>query len=146
MKLQAARSMVPWILDERRTEIQVISALEQEGRRFPGLQLDLGEGLALRVYVDPETHHVVQTQGLLDMGGMATHFETTYADHRRVGGVVFAMRETNFASGVETGRTVIENVMLDPEITDGGFAPESQPLRSDHARSVRGLQEGSARQ
>lgn len=123
MVLQAARAGVPWVLYEHADEAAFTDSLTQGDVRCVGLQLPLGEGLLLRAWIDPATHHVVRSQGLLEHGGMRTHFETVYADFRTVNGVTFAFREENFASGRQTGLTTITKVVVNPPLRADEFQP-----------------------
>lgn len=123
MVLQAARAGVPWVLYEHADEAAFTDSLTQGDLRCVGLQLPLGEGLLLRAWIDPATHHVVRSQGLLEHGGMRTHFETVYTDFRTVNGVTFAFREENFASGRQTGLTTITKVVVNPPLRANEFQP-----------------------
>lgn len=123
MVLQAARAGVPWVLYEHADEAAFTDSLTQGDVLCVGLQLPLGEGLLLRAWIDPATHHVVRSQGLLEHGGMRTHFETVYADFRTVDGVTFAFREENFASGRQTGLTTITKVVVNPPLRADEFQP-----------------------
>lgn len=123
MVLQAARAGVPWVLDEHADEATFTDSLTQSDVRCAGIQFPLGDGLVLRAWIDPATHHVVRSQGLLEHGGMRTHFETVYDDFRAVDGVTFAFREENFASGRQTGLTTITKVVLNPPLRANEFQP-----------------------
>jgi hypothetical protein len=130
MVLQAARAGVPWTLMERADSAHVIAALDDSSGALPGLELSLGDGRTLRVYVDPATHLVRHSVSLLDRGDMHTTFETVYDDYRKVGGVVFAFREQNWASGAHTADTQFEKVTLNPKLPPDAFAPK-HPKRTD---------------
>jgi hypothetical protein len=123
MTLQAARANVPWILAARRADIRAIPALEQKGYTYPGLALALGDGLELRVYVDRQTHLPAVTESVMRTGDLTTSFRTIYADYRPVGGVLFAFREENFASGQHTGSTFLSDVTVNPELGPTTFSP-----------------------
>ncbi len=123
MILQAARADVPWILAERESLARVIEPLEKDGVALDGLEIPLERGLTLRVYTHPVTHRVVMSQGLLEHAGMNTHFETVYSNYRMVDGVLFGMREENWASGAHTGTTTIERIVLDPPLKSDEFTP-----------------------
>lgn len=127
MVLQAARADVPWILAERESSARLVEPLERGDERLPGIEIPLENGLRLRAYVHPRTHRVEVSQGLLDHGGMSTHFETVYSDFRKVDGLWFAHREENWASGTQTGITTIRRILLDPKLAPGEFAPPTLP-------------------
>lgn len=121
MILQAARADIPWILGERRATIKLLAPMD--GGKLQGLEIFLGEGLTLTVYVDTATGRVVRSSGVLDAPGMKTNFATDYSDFRTVDGILFPFREANFASNQSTGDTVITRVVVNPPLTDADFRP-----------------------
>lgn len=123
MRLQAARADALWILAEHRADARAIAALEQKGHPYPGLAIALGEGLELRLYVDPETHLVAVTESSMRVEDVDTAFRTIYADYRPVDGVLFAFREENFAAGQHTGSTFLSEVRANPELGPTTFTP-----------------------
>ena len=50
-------------------------------------------------------------------------FATSYDDFRRIGKLLFAFRETNYAAGQLTGHTRIENIELLDKPAAGSFSP-----------------------
>ncbi len=135
MELQAARSGLPWILRERLEEVRLLEPMAHGGVRLSVLEIPVGEGLSLRVFVDSGTHRITMSQGLLSMGSMRTHFETRYGDFRWVEGILVPFREENYASGRHTGSTQLETVELNPEFGPTEFSPagvraEAAPRRS----------------
>ena len=127
MVLQACRADVPWILIERGAQARRIEDLEHEGAHLIGIEIPIREKLSFRAYVHPATFRVVMSQGLLEHGGMQTHFETIYDDYRMVEGVLFAFHEENYASGVHTAHTEFVRVLLDPPLSRNEFAPPDTP-------------------
>lgn len=127
MALQAARANLPWILEDHRSSVREIDALVMGSRTLPGLEIDLAEGMTLRLYVDPQTWLVVRTQSLLATAQFSTVFETVYSDFRDVAGVRFAFREDNFASGSATGFTAIEQIEANPRLDPRSFGPALPP-------------------
>ena len=121
MVLQAARADLPWLLDERRTTLKALAPME--GGKLQGLEIPLGEGLTLTVYVDTATGRIVRSSGVLVAPGMKTNFATDYSDFRAVDGVLFSFREANFASNQSTGDTVITRVTVNPALKDADFRP-----------------------
>jgi hypothetical protein len=124
MTLQAARADVPWVLAERESLARVIEPQRLDSLQLLGVEVALGDGLLLRAYVDPLTHLVRVSQGVLERGPMHTHFETLYSDFRDVQGVKFAFHEDNRASGMQTGVTTVKRVIIDPALAKGEFAPD----------------------
>jgi hypothetical protein len=123
MVLQALRASVPWILDGARETAEEVEPQDYQGKTLRSLQLSVSEGLVFRIYVDPETYLVLATQGLLNMGGISTAFETHYSDFREVDGVLFPFKEEGYASGQNTSSTTLEEIELNPALTDREFDP-----------------------
>jgi hypothetical protein len=123
MRLQAARADAAWTLAEHRAEARAIAPLDQKGHRYPGLAVTLGDGLELRLYVDPATHLVTVSESALRIGDAETTFRTIYADYRPIDGVLFAFREENFTEGEHTGSTFIDDVRVNPDLGPETFTP-----------------------
>jgi len=121
MVLQAARANLPWLLDERRGGLTLLPPMD--GGRTAGLELALGEGLSLTVYVDAATGRIFRSTGILAEGGTKTAFTAEYSDFRPVEGVLFAFRERTWAAGMPTGETVISKVTLNPPLGPDAFRP-----------------------
>lgn len=121
MVLQAARANLPWILDERRAELVPLAPMD--GGQLQGLELPLGQGLRLTVYVESGTGRIARSAGVLASPSMTTNFATDYADFRTVDGVLFPFREANFAANQSTGETVITKITVNPPLTDADFRP-----------------------
>ena len=94
-----------------------------DGGKLQGLEIPLGEGLTLTVYVESATGRIVRSSGILEAPGMKTNFATDYIDFRTVDGVLFSFREANFASNQSTGDTVIARVTVNPPLTEADFRP-----------------------
>lgn len=134
MTLQAARADLPWILAERESLVRIAPpAPDSEGAeraaprpaaKLVDLELPLADGLTLHAFVDPATHRIVESHGVLDRGGMNTRFDTQYSDFRRVGGVWFAFHERNFAGNVRTADITFRAVTLNPTLGPEAFAPK----------------------
>ena len=135
MILQAARADVPWILADRESLAIAIQPLSRDGVLLDGIEIPLERGLRLRAYVQPTTHRVVESQGLLEHGGMSTHFETMYSDFRPVHGVWFGFQEENWASGTHTGTTRIKTIVIDPPLERDEFTPPETKHDAAHGAS-----------
>ena len=110
MVLQAARSWLPQLLDDRRADATVAGSAD--GRTI--LAVRIGEGLMLRVFVEDATGLIVRSESVLEAAPASIGFATDYSDFRSVEGVVFPFREETFASGIHTGSTVLELVEVNP--------------------------------
>ena len=78
MVLQAARTTIPWILDEKRAEARLV---ESDGTALL-LEIPLGEGRVLQAAIDPGSYRVLGTEAVLSMGPAEVRFRTTYDDFR----------------------------------------------------------------
>lgn len=123
MVLQAGRANLPWILDEKREKIKLVEPLEKEGKELIGLEITIDKGLMLRVYIQPDSNLIIKSIALLDHPKMKTHFETVYADFKKVKGVLFPFKEENYASGYHTGSTTISKIKINPKISEKEFQP-----------------------
>ena len=121
MVLQAARADLPWLLDEKRATLKLLAPMD--GGKLQGLEIPLGEGLTLTVYVETASGRLVRSSGVLSTKEMKTNFATDYSDFRTVDGVLFSFREANFASNQSTGDTVITRVVVNPPLAAKDFRP-----------------------
>jgi len=123
MDLQAARANLPWLLDEGRDTLRHLGTAVENGTPVSLLEVLLREGLTLLAVVETESGRIVRTFGTLRAPGMATHFETRYADFRPVDGILFPWSEETFASGMHTGSVTFDRITVDPELAAGAFTP-----------------------
>jgi len=124
MVLQAARANIPWILVENWSDIREIPGRIIDNRMTMGLELTIGQGMLMRFYINPTTHLVIHSQAILNTPQLKTYFETAYSNFRKVRGVMFPFREKNFASGFQTGTTVINKININPaDVNRGTFRP-----------------------
>lgn len=129
--LQALRGDLPWLLAEHESDIAidgdepppagVLPDADAKRKRL-AITIPIETGLVFRAWLDADGL-VVVSQGLLDHGGMRTHFETVYSDYRDVDGVMFAHHEDNWASGMRTGVTTVKKVVVNPKLRDDEFTP-----------------------
>jgi len=134
MVLQTARAGVPWVLADHAAQVRIVEPLRKAGRRYDGLELTLDGGLVFRAYADPRTHRIHVSRGVIAHGGMQTAFETVYDDFRRVNGVLFAFREENWASGMKTGITSLDEIVVNPALSDDEFVPPEVEERPGERR------------
>jgi hypothetical protein len=124
MMLQAARANLPWMLDAHRDIVRVVGPVPRGDRSLIGLELALGSTVLFRAYVDPVTHYIVESLGILLANGQRIMFETHYSDFRTVDGVVFPFAEENYASGTHTGSTQLTRVEVNPALNPDAFQPQ----------------------
>jgi hypothetical protein len=111
MKLQAARSNVPWIMDAMRDRLTV----ERSDDRLTVLSGEIQSGLTLRFFIDNTYHHVLRSESELAAGPMNVAFATDYGDFREVDGVAVPFREESFASGMHTATLLIQRAVVNPD-------------------------------
>lgn len=125
MVLQAARIALPLNLLRNLGKLVDRGAGTVDGKPVRTLELPLGKGLSLTVDIDPASGRILRSAGRggEGMGGRPLEFVTGYSDFRKVGGVLFAHREGNFANGVVTGETVLERIELPAVLPPATFRP-----------------------
>jgi hypothetical protein len=112
MQLQAARSWVPWVLDELRDRLE----MERGSPDLMVLAGDLKPGLRLRFFVEGASHHVLRTESVMSMASMSMVFATDYGDFREVEGILVPFREESFASGTHTASLVVNEAIPNPPL------------------------------
>lgn len=108
--LQAMRSSLPWLLVNAKNTPK----LESNGDDYHVLDIEPGEGMLLRVFVDKKTFLISRAESWLKVGQSVVIFKTEYADFREIGGVLFPFLEENYASGVHTATTKVKGIKLNP--------------------------------
>jgi hypothetical protein len=135
MQVQAARLALPWLLHQRRAALEDEGEVERDGVALRQVAVPLAGGTALTVEIDPAAGHIVRSTGTISMASMGSmEFRTTYDDFRRVGEMVFAFHEGNYAAGRHTADTVLESVKLRGSVAPGTFAPGNAPLQTTRWR------------
>lgn len=119
MKLQAARTALPMILDWEGDGLTDIGETTREdGTEVRHVVIDLGEGLALFVEIDRGSARILRSAGVMQMGGMEMDFGAVYSDFRDFGDISWPAREDQSAMGQQTGWTIVDEVetglTLDP--------------------------------
>lgn len=111
MVLQAARTCLPGILDDLRSE----AVVEESGVEHVTLSVRVAPDLVLRLFVDAESKLITRSESILEAAPSPVGFATDYSDYRPVDGVLFAFREETFASGHRTATTLLETVETNPD-------------------------------
>lgn len=123
MVLQAARLDLPALLDAWRQKVVDRGEASLDGQPLRVLALEVGPGLTVEARVDPASGRILRSAGSGPGPGVPLEFVTVYSDFRKVGGVLFAFREGNWANGSTTGETILEQVELVPVLPEGTFRP-----------------------
>jgi hypothetical protein len=88
-------------------------AVRADGVAVRRLALDLGDGLAIFVEIDPAAARILRSAGVMSAGGAKMDFGAAYAEFRDFGALSLPAREEQSAMGQPTGWTEIDNVELD---------------------------------
>ena len=125
MVLQAARLSLPLALAEPGAKVADRGELTRDGRKVHALALALPGGLELVAEIDPQSGRILRSAGAMPAPGAGgrIEFATVYSQFKRVGGVLFAFHEENWAAGQHTADTAFERVVLNPKLTPADFAP-----------------------
>ncbi len=123
MVLQAARLALPLALAEPGALVTDRGEVARDGKRLRALALALPGGLEVVAEVDPASGRILRSTGAMPVPGMGgrIEFATAYSQFRKVGGVLFAFHEENWARGQHTGDTALEKIEILREAPPGAF-------------------------
>lgn len=92
------------------------------GREAYVLDVTLTGGSARRIFIDAQSYLWVRTESTRTVRGHAVALETTFGDHRAVGGVVFPHSIAAGVSGRPARLTVVvQTIELNPVLDDARF-------------------------
>ena len=120
MRLQAARSRLPWNLLATDRVSWLGSSTEADGRTIHTLVLALEPPLRLVVDVDAASARVLRSIGT-GIGNL--EFVTEFGEFRRIGSHLVATREEHYAMGRQIGRSLVEGLDFPPDPGDQAFVP-----------------------
>ncbi len=133
--LQAARMALPWRLRDNAERVSDLGAMPAaDGKPVRSLAWQVQEGIRMIVDIDPATHLIQRSRGVLTVAGASMEFATGYEDYRLVDGRRVAMTERHFAMGQYIGNTTLEQVEF-PAVLP---APTFEPPLPDAQRVDRG--------
>jgi hypothetical protein len=121
MQTQCYRLALPLLLKQHSSELIDLGLVQEGGKALHALDLPLPEGVLLSVKIDPETGRILRSRAGFTMGSMILEFGTEYEDFRKVGKLLFAFREKNYASGQYTADTVLTSIELVEKQPAGRF-------------------------
>jgi hypothetical protein len=125
MILQAARHALPLLLLDRKKELVDKGTDTFEDREVRVLELPVGEKLVVTAEIDTATGRIVRSAGRGENGGAmggSLEFLTTYTEFATGSGVLFPVREINYANGFVTGETVIGKIEV-VDVPESAFRP-----------------------
>lgn len=93
-----------------------------DGRDAFRIRVSPNSGSAQEHYLDAETYLIVRIDSTRTVGGQAVPVETTFADYRSIGGLVFPHTIEIGARGRPTRvRVVVETIEVNPSIENSRF-------------------------
>lgn len=123
MRTQCYRLALPLLLKQHASELVDRGIVQGGGKTLRALDLPLPEGVLLSVEIDPETGRILRSRARFTMGSMSLEFGTEYSDFRKVGELLFAFQEKNYASGRYTADTVLTSIELVEKQPADAFEP-----------------------
>ena len=136
MLLQAARLGLPNTLLDHRDKVRDAGIITgREGDTLRALELSFHGNLRLVAGIDPATGHILESRGIVvTEQGHGMEFAATYADFRKVGGRLFAFRETHYGMGKRMGHTTLERIELTQQLPQELFdvSPPERPGPDQH--------------
>jgi hypothetical protein len=112
MQTQGYRLALPLLLKQHSSELVDLGISQGADKTLRVLELPLPEGVVLSVELDPETGRILRSRARFSISAMSLEFGTEYSDFRKVGKLLFAFREQNYASGQYTADTVMTSIEL----------------------------------
>lgn len=112
MILQCSRIALPALLLDHRKEVRELGRQNRDGRELDVLEVPLTTYMSVELEIDPASARVLRSIGRAAVPGTTTRLEfiAVYDDFRKVDGLLFALREANYASGFRTGLTTLEKI------------------------------------
>lgn len=110
-RLQASRLGLPQLLLENRAAARDHGLMQAEGgSRRHVIELPLQFGLRLLLEIEPLSHRILRSRGLMTMGGQMMEFSASYEDFRHIEGRLIPFKEHHYAMGGYIGYTTLEAV------------------------------------
>ena len=81
------------------------------------------DGAVMDICIDANNSRIVRVTAYFSEGNKQIDLSAEFSDFRKVGDSVFPFRIINYAGGMKTGQTVIEEYSLNPDMADFLFAP-----------------------
>lgn len=122
--LQAARMALPWRLQQNAPRVIDLGvATDPAGKPLRTLEWPVQPGIRLIVDIDPATHLILRSRGVLTINDSSMEFATGYEDYRTIEGRKVAMRERHFAMGQYIGSTTLASVKFPAVLPAPTFDP-----------------------
>lgn len=123
-RLQAWRLMLPRLLIEQRDRVKDVGQREDEnGHRFEGLMVELGDGMSILMDVNLENSRITASWGRMELEGKLMESSSLYEDLRMVDGRLIPHKETHFVQGDNIGYTLLDEVRFVDSFPANTFRP-----------------------
>jgi outer membrane lipoprotein-sorting protein len=111
-------------------QLELVGTEAVSGRDAYKLKLTLKTGAVRYEYIDVKSHYQVRTDSQRHVRGQEIAIETTFAEHKKAGGVLFPRRIEVVAAGrAQRLRVVVDKVEVNPPLSDARFELRgAQPL------------------
>ncbi|MFN7986647.1 MAG: hypothetical protein U0529_04185 [Thermoanaerobaculia bacterium] len=114
--------LVDWKRKGHRVEL--VGRENVDGRETYKLKVTLRSGGILFSYLDVKSTYLVRTDSTRQARGRPVRIETTFADYRKTGGILFPrLVEVRAAGRPQVLRVVVDKVEVNPPLSDARFAP-----------------------
>ncbi|HXX81056.1 MAG TPA: hypothetical protein VEI46_05875 [Thermodesulfovibrionales bacterium] len=104
-------------------QIQTMGKSSVSGSDVEVFHLNDKNGAIMDIYIDEHTFLILKVTGYFKEKGKELDLSVEFSDFKKVGASVFPFRITNYAGGLKIAQTVIDNYLLNPDITDSLFEP-----------------------
>jgi hypothetical protein len=114
---------IPYGLIKDQYDVKWIGEAEVEGSQTDILALSGEDGPAMEIYVDRNDHRILKTSGFFDFGGQRVDLTAEFAEFKKVHGVLFPFKITNYSEGFKLGETDLKEVRVNVRMKDSLFRP-----------------------
>ncbi len=97
----------------------------ENGDNIETFRLKDKEGTVMDISVDKQTFLIVRVTAYFSENNKQIALSAEFSDFRKVEGVVFPFKITNYAGGLKIAQTVIDKYSLNPSIPDSFFVPST---------------------
>jgi hypothetical protein len=87
------------------------------------LRLSDSEGPPMKIYVDVNRFYIVKVTGSFTVNGIETDLSAEFSDFRKIQGMPFPFKITNFGGGQKIGETLMRKYIVNPDIGPSVFQP-----------------------
>jgi outer membrane lipoprotein-sorting protein len=110
-------------------QVELVGSETVNGRETHKLKLTLKTGAVRYEYIDVSSHFELRADSTRQVRGRDVQIETTFAEHKKTGGVLFPRRiEVASVGRAQRLRVVVDKVEVNPTLSDARFErPSPRP-------------------